>query len=275
MPGQAELVSAIRDAQQRDDVDRVRAAAYLRGVADGYARRDAAERVESVWSGPHHHAVPVRSTAQALVDLVAGAVDAAVLMTYSARPHPPVLDALCAARSRGAAVSVVVETLQGAAGALGAPSPRPRSWRCPASSCGTGRSRTAPDRSARMHAKIAVADRRALLVSSANLTQSGVDTNIEAGSWSAAARHRSGQRSTSSGWSPTARWRGCSWGSSRHPLSTTSSGCASEGAVAVGDVHSLVIEHALDQAVPEDLQPALPRARSALWWLFPAAIFGS
>ena len=32
-----------------------------------------------------------------------------------------------------------------------------------------------------MHAKIAVADRRTLLVSSANLTQSGVDTNIEAG----------------------------------------------------------------------------------------------
>jgi len=32
-----------------------------------------------------------------------------------------------------------------------------------------------------MHAKITVADRSVLLVSSANLTQSGVDTNIEAG----------------------------------------------------------------------------------------------
>jgi len=34
---------------------------------------------------------------------------------------------------------------------------------------------------AKMHAKIAVADRRVLLVSSANLTQSGVGRNIEAG----------------------------------------------------------------------------------------------
>ncbi len=34
---------------------------------------------------------------------------------------------------------------------------------------------------AKMHAKVAVADRRALLVSSANLTQAGVATNIEAG----------------------------------------------------------------------------------------------
>jgi phosphatidylserine/phosphatidylglycerophosphate/cardiolipin synthase-like enzyme len=32
-----------------------------------------------------------------------------------------------------------------------------------------------------MHAKVAVADRRVLLVSSANLTVSGIDENIEAG----------------------------------------------------------------------------------------------
>ncbi|MGH3719393.1 MAG: phospholipase D-like domain-containing protein [Pseudonocardiaceae bacterium] len=35
--------------------------------------------------------------------------------------------------------------------------------------------------SAKMHAKLAVADRQVLLVSSANLTQSGVAKNIEAG----------------------------------------------------------------------------------------------
>ncbi|OLT00089.1 hypothetical protein BJF90_07295 [Pseudonocardia sp. CNS-004] len=46
--------------------------------------------------------------------------------------------------------------------------------------CGTGG--LPRDRSpAKMHAKVAVADRRALLVSSANLTQSGVKTNMEAG----------------------------------------------------------------------------------------------
>jgi phosphatidylserine/phosphatidylglycerophosphate/cardiolipin synthase-like enzyme len=34
---------------------------------------------------------------------------------------------------------------------------------------------------AKMHAKLAVADRRVLLITSANLTQSGVSQNIEAG----------------------------------------------------------------------------------------------
>jgi len=38
-----------------------------------------------------------------------------------------------------------------------------------------------PTESAKMHAKIAVADRHALLVSSVNLTESGVENNIEAG----------------------------------------------------------------------------------------------
>ena len=180
-PGSSELVAAIHDARRHDGLDSVGAAAYLRGVADGYARRDTAERVEPVWSGPHDHAVPVRSTAQALVDLVAGACDRLWLMTYSARPHPPVIEALCAARSRGTAVSVVVETLQGAAGALGGTEPAAAFLEVPGVQLWHWPVARRPDRSARMHAKIAVADRRALLVSSANLTQSGVNTNIEAG----------------------------------------------------------------------------------------------
>jgi phosphatidylserine/phosphatidylglycerophosphate/cardiolipin synthase-like enzyme len=177
----SELVAAIHEARRRDGLDSVEAVAYLRGVADGYARRDAVERVEPVWSGPHDHTVPVRSTARALVDLVAGARDRLWLMTYSARPHPPVMEALCAARSRGTAVSVVVETLQGAAGALGGTEPGAAFLAVPEVQLWHWPVARRPDRSARMHAKIAVADRRTLLVSSANLTQSGVDTNIEAG----------------------------------------------------------------------------------------------
>src|SRR6266516_4481245 len=43
----------------------------------------------------------------------------------------------------------------------------------------------------------------------------------------------------------------------RHPLSTTGSGGAAEGAVAVGDVDGLVVQLALAQAVPQDFQPAV------------------
>ncbi len=180
--GWADVVTAVRAAQRVDGLPDEQAAAYLRGVADGYARSAAAERVEVVWSGPSTHAVPVRATAQALIDLIDGARSELLLMTYSAKPYRPVLDALIAARGRAVRVAAVVETLQGAAGSLGG-SVEPAAafiavpglelWHWPADRRGGP--------TAKMHAKVAVADRRALLVSSANLTQSGVAHSIEAG----------------------------------------------------------------------------------------------
>ncbi len=102
-------------------------------------------------------------------------------MTYSAKPHQPLTLALRAAATRGVAVSVIVETLQGAGSALSGDEPYLaftgvpglELWHWPTSQ------RTEPG--AKMHAKLAVADRRVLLVTSANLTQSGVAKNIEAG----------------------------------------------------------------------------------------------
>ena len=82
---------------------------------------------------------------------------------------------------RGVTVVVVVETLAGASGALSGEEPATaflavpgaQVWHWP-----TGR-RSA--QSSKMHAKLAVADNEVLLVSSANLTQSGISKNIEAG----------------------------------------------------------------------------------------------
>lgn len=157
------------------------AAAYLRGVADGYARAADRVTVESVWTGPTGHGVPVRATAQVLIELVERADTELALMTYSARPYEPLLAALSAAVARGVAVTMVVETLAGAGSALAGTEPAAAFAAVPGIALlhwPTGR-RATPG--AKMHAKLAIADRRLLLVSSANLTQSGVTGNIEAG----------------------------------------------------------------------------------------------
>ncbi|WP_229835093.1 DISARM system phospholipase D-like protein DrmC, partial [Dactylosporangium sucinum] len=120
-------------------------------------------------------------TAQVLVELVGEAVHELLLMTYSAKPYQPLLDALSAAVGRGVAVTVVVETLQGAGSALAGAEPAAafasvtgvQLWHWPTDQ--------RAEHGAKMHAKIAVADRRVLLVSSANLTQAGIGKNIEAG----------------------------------------------------------------------------------------------
>lgn len=162
-------------------VDRSAALAYLSGLATGYAQRAGETSVETVWSGPGSHHVPVRATAAVLADIVAEARHELLLMTYSARPHPPLTEALAAAIHRGVTVAVVVETLQGAGSALSGDEPYHaftgihgiELWHWPPDR------RTEPG--AKMHAKLAVADRRVLLITSANLTQSGVAKNIEAG----------------------------------------------------------------------------------------------
>ncbi|HEX6497677.1 MAG TPA: DISARM system phospholipase D-like protein DrmC [Micromonosporaceae bacterium] len=181
VPGFADTARAVLAAQQADALSDAEAAAYLRGLAAGHAQQSTAVRVESVWSGPSTHQVPVRATAQVLVGLVHEATQELLLMTYSAKPYKPLLDALAAAVARGVEITVVVETVAGAGGALTGAEPAAafagvggaQLWHWPTEQ------RT--EIGAKMHAKLAVADRRTLLVSSANLTQSGVDRNIEAG----------------------------------------------------------------------------------------------
>lgn len=181
VPGAAEEAAAVLAAQRAAGIPDAQAGAYLRGLAAGRAQQQAAVQVESVWSGPATHRVPVRATARVLVDLIGEASCELLLMTYSAAPYQPLREALAAAHDRGVAVTVVVETLQGAAGALAGAEPAAAFatvpgvvvWHWPvARRDGDG---------ARMHAKVAVADQRALLVSSANLTQSGAARNLEAG----------------------------------------------------------------------------------------------
>jgi phosphatidylserine/phosphatidylglycerophosphate/cardiolipin synthase-like enzyme len=179
-PGFGTAAHRVLTAQLADGVSDVELVAYLRGVAAGYRQRTDALQVQTVWTGPTSHRVPLRATAQVLVDLVVGAHSHLLLMTYSATPYPPLITGLGAAIDRDVCVDVVVETLQGAGSALSGAEPA-------AAFAGVAGAQlwqwapTARPAGARMHAKIAVADRMALLVSSANLTSSGIDKNIEAG----------------------------------------------------------------------------------------------
>jgi phosphatidylserine/phosphatidylglycerophosphate/cardiolipin synthase-like enzyme len=181
VPGFAEAVGPVLRARRAADIPEPVAAAYLRGLAAGHAQRSARTQVESVWSGPSSPPGPVRTTAQVLTGLARSARRELLLMTYSATRHRPLLAALTEATGRGVGVTVVVETLGGAAGALGGAEPAAAFAGLPGVQLWHWPTDRRAERPARMHAKIAIADREALLVSSANLTQSGVSRNIEAG----------------------------------------------------------------------------------------------
>ncbi|MFB7106671.1 DISARM system phospholipase D-like protein DrmC [Streptomyces hydrogenans] len=177
----SEALHSLFRAAEQDRVPLPEAAAYLRGFAAGLRSAQDATEVRTVWSGPATPGVPVRSTARVLVELVSGARRELLAMTYSARPYAPLTTALTDAVARGVEAHVVVETRTGAGGLLGGPEPAAAFRSVPGIRLWHWASEARKERGARQHAKLAVADRRTLLVGSANLTESGVRRNIEAG----------------------------------------------------------------------------------------------
>lgn len=175
LPDAADLIAAV------PDIGPGVAATYLRGIADGYATGAGQHHIDVVWTGPSVHDVPTRATAQVLTELIWRARHDLLLVTYSAAPYPPVMDALGAACDRGVTVDAIVETLQGAGSALSGSEPAAAFSTLPAIKLWHWPKATRPVPGAKMHAKIAIADRRELLVSSANLTASGAVDSIEAG----------------------------------------------------------------------------------------------
>src|SRR3954463_2034318 len=67
LPGFARGAVHVQRAQTAEGIPDAELAAYLRGVAAGYRQRESALQVETVWTGPSTHRVPVRATSQVLV----------------------------------------------------------------------------------------------------------------------------------------------------------------------------------------------------------------
>jgi cardiolipin synthase len=144
------------------------------------------QQLELVWSGPSTLSSALRSTGPALLELIAGAHESLYLVTFAAYKVPAVAEALVAAERRGVRVIFVLESEEGGGGKIDfAPLPhlraaglqQPEVYRWPVES----RLRDERGRYGSLHAKFAVADRKRLLVSSANLTEFAFNLNIELG----------------------------------------------------------------------------------------------
>ncbi|MCX4536055.1 DISARM system phospholipase D-like protein DrmC [Streptomyces sp. NBC_00841] len=180
-PGVREAVAKLYEAVEEDSLPCPEAAAYLRGYVAAQLRAQDAVQVRTVWSGPSTPAVPVRATAQVLVEVIDDARDELLAMTYAARPYPALTQALTEATARGVQTHVVVETLAGARGLLSGREPAGAFASVPGLRLWHWVRDPDADSYARQHAKLAVADRRVLFLGSANLTESAARRNIEAG----------------------------------------------------------------------------------------------
>lgn len=149
------------------------------------AERDQ-ERLELVWTGPDSRLIPLRRTDQALLQLIDGAQERLHVVSFAVYRIEAIAQALLRAAGRGVVISIYLETPDASEGriayntlsALGAEvRDQARIYVWPLEK----RPRTEDGRHGSLHAKIAVADGRAMLVSSANLTEYAMSLNMEMG----------------------------------------------------------------------------------------------
>lgn len=141
------------------------------------------QKIELVWTGPSTGSIPVRRASQVLLDLIATADDRLVIATFASR-HIGYLDtALRDAARRGIRITFLLESKDASGGrlthdAVEAYSAIPNStlYEWPRDNRPTVGAGTAS-----MHAKVAVADNHTAYISSTNLTDAGIDKNMECG----------------------------------------------------------------------------------------------
>lgn len=142
------------------------------------------EQVSVVWTGPASYAVPVRSTAAVLAEVIGEATSTLTLVSFAAYKVASVVDALRAAADRSVDVHLVLESAAESRGALSHDARAAFEglddavtfyvWPAALRLSTTGGH-------ASMHAKCAVADRQVAFVTSANLTGAAMADNMELG----------------------------------------------------------------------------------------------
>jgi phosphatidylserine/phosphatidylglycerophosphate/cardiolipin synthase-like enzyme len=155
--------------------------AMLRAAAAARSAEVLEGRVEVVMTGPSEAGAPTRATEAVVAEVVSGAKRELILVTYAAMSYSPLRVALQEACARGIQPQIVVETVAGSNGLLstepanafaGIAGIRLLHW--PAS-------RRKGNYPGRLHAKFVIADRSVAFVTSANLTGSALERNIECG----------------------------------------------------------------------------------------------
>ncbi len=173
-------------SEQADTLRPDQLAWALRAASAADHSRVRSQSVELVWTGTTSGEGTLRRTEQALLEVIGSAQKSLILMTFAAYRVPTIAGALLKAAERGTEILFLAESADESGGkisfegfqALGEPLRRrtalylwPRANRRPdaTGSCGA------------LHAKCALADDRALFVSSANLTEHALTLNIELG----------------------------------------------------------------------------------------------
>jgi len=185
-PRAQELLRELGESwNQNAEVESPAVAIALIAASDTAARITSQQLLEIVWTGPSAFGSPTRRVDQVLYELIDGAERDILLASYVAYKAEKALNALHGATQRGVDVRLILELADESGGKLifdgleqikkTVPAARVFYWPL------ENRRRDSKGRHGIFHAKCLVADGNVTLVSSANLTDYGLEENIELG----------------------------------------------------------------------------------------------
>ncbi|MGG7643910.1 DISARM system phospholipase D-like protein DrmC [Rhodovulum sp. YNF3179] len=179
--GARQRISRLETAAANAKVTNSMLAGLLVGAAHAYHREKAEEVVELVLTGPSTPIVATRRTESALLQVIDSANSSLFLTSFVAYDVAPVLRALKLAIKRGVEVALVLESSEKHGGEVSFDVIGKMRSALPGAQVFFWKEKAPEFTGGKVHAKVAVADRKLCFVSSANLTGHAFEKNIEAG----------------------------------------------------------------------------------------------
>jgi phosphatidylserine/phosphatidylglycerophosphate/cardiolipin synthase-like enzyme len=171
------IVTLLRHWQNEEGSSETLVAALLAARAAHTRTLSEAPSVRLVWTGPVSALAPTRSTMSVLLELIDKAQQEIVIVGYLLTEAATIVfDRLATAQKRGVQITLIGDRLVEKLPVLRAC--WPQGERLPEL---YSRVETSDDPMAALHAKLAIADQRHMVVTSANLTYHGLTGNIEIG----------------------------------------------------------------------------------------------
>lgn len=180
-PGVRQLVQNVLDAWSTSETSKLELAGMLRGASSSHDRAKYEITTELVWSGPKTPIVPTRQTEQALLEVIDSAKSSLFIVSFVIYKVPLVFNAIEAAIKRNVSVSMLLESSDQHGGSISIDAIGKIKAELPNVDLYCWSVKKDDFANASVHAKVAVADGKKCFVSSANLTGSAMDKNMEAG----------------------------------------------------------------------------------------------
>lgn len=180
-PVASTVVEQLAAAWQNTEVGSDELASMLLAASHVYTKAASEQSTELVWTGPTTPFVSARRTEQALLQVINSAEQSLFITSFVAYDVSSIVKALNAADERGVSITMLLESSHDHGGSINIDVIGKMRGLVPGAQLYVWRDKTGDFADGRVHAKVAVADKTACFITSANLTGYAMEKNMEAG----------------------------------------------------------------------------------------------